>query len=381
MLVQLGRWFRVERGSSRLSFLALPLLLTLPLPAPTYERVGALGNDIGAIECTINVESILNLGSFDGAGFLASTDLIAARDGRGRYYVVETYGTEIKVFNSAGMYLQSIGREGGGPGEFMGISAISISPGDILHIFDWSNMRRSVFGPNYRFVRSVRLEIQPSLGVHRLADGRFILAASIRTPERIGSPLHLLNGRGRVIRSFGSQSGIFRPDIPYMGRRAIGAAPGDRVWSGYRNRYALELWDASGQLIRTLERDVDWFPPQLRKMEEGSEPSAPSPRLQAVREDAQGLLWVTILVADSNWRDAGELHGRRSIDFKTYYDTMVEVLDPRTGTVLAQKRLPDAVSGFLGDRLLVAGVGDAAGVPRLGVWRVSLLCPNREEEA
>ncbi len=162
-----------RRGRFPLSLWTVPTLLLVPFPHAERVPLPPGGDGLAVPACRIDFEPIVDLGSFDGPGFLASTDLLAARDHRGRYYVVESYGTRIKVFDAEGRYLESLGREGGGPGEFRGISAIAVAPGDTLHVFDWSNVRWSVFGPDGRFVRDTRLEIQPSLGVARTREGRF----------------------------------------------------------------------------------------------------------------------------------------------------------------------------------------------------------------
>jgi hypothetical protein len=63
----------------------------------------------------------------------------------------------------------------------------------------------------------------PQVQAVALGGDRAVLAVSLRTPSRVGLPLHLVEG-SRVVRSFGSVGGAFRPDIPYFDERAIAAA-------------------------------------------------------------------------------------------------------------------------------------------------------------
>lgn len=57
-----------------------------------------------------------------------------------------------------GELLQTIGREGRGPGEFQSIHSMVMAPGDTVHVFDYNNMRQQLFaadGSQWSFVREV----------------------------------------------------------------------------------------------------------------------------------------------------------------------------------------------------------------------------------
>jgi hypothetical protein len=204
-----------------------------------------------------------------------------------------------------------------------------------------------------------------------LDGGSFVISAPIRTPARVGYPLHLVNDAGRIVRSFGSASGAFRPDIPYFGYRTIAPAGPGQVWSAHLNQYRIELWSTEGRKLRELRRSVPWFPPYLVSREP-SRSVPPATLLGDVRQDRDGRLWVRIMVPDANWRRAvrpGGPHGITIADDNRYYDTVIEVIDPRRARLLASRRF-DAAVHFVGDDLLGAVVTGPDDVPYYHVWRV-----------
>ena len=79
------------------------------------------------------------------------------RDSRGRFYSANAEGwpAAIGVWDSTGAFLTSLGREGGGPGEFNGGEwlHLAIGAGDSLHVRDvgaWS-----VFSPQHEVRRRI----------------------------------------------------------------------------------------------------------------------------------------------------------------------------------------------------------------------------------
>lgn len=52
------------------------------------------------------------------------------------------------LISAEGELLQTIGRDGRGPGEFQSIHSMVMAPGDTLHVFDYNNMRQQLFASN-----------------------------------------------------------------------------------------------------------------------------------------------------------------------------------------------------------------------------------------
>jgi len=78
--------------------------------------------------------------AFAGADWFGGLEV----DGNGNIFVGDRKETAIHVFDSTGKYLQRLGGEGRGPGEFNGILDIKIQS-DQLFVFDYSQFRTTFF--------------------------------------------------------------------------------------------------------------------------------------------------------------------------------------------------------------------------------------------
>jgi hypothetical protein len=288
-----------------------------------------------------------------------------------------SYATQIIVFDAAGKYVTTIGRKGAGPGEFGGVAAVHVSAGDTIHAYDFSNSRKSVFSPSLEFIRSVPMEVPPSfVSGLTLPDGRAVINMTIATPARIGLPLHLFGVDGHIVRSFGSENGIARPDIENLTRRALSPATSTTVWSAHRSSYIIDLVDIrTGQITRRLVRRVGWFRPAAPQPVPVAEPQEPSPRINSIRQAPDGLLWVSIVVADARWRSsvrATEPGHFAIADNRLYLDTVIEIIDPERATLVATFRLDESPGDFIGPDLIQRADSLADGSPILRISRVGL---------
>lgn len=68
-----------------------------------------------------------------------------AVDRLGRVYVADTYITDVRVFDSAGVYVRSLGRKGRGPGEFLWPDGLTWQNDSTLWVLDDANGRYSVY--------------------------------------------------------------------------------------------------------------------------------------------------------------------------------------------------------------------------------------------
>ncbi|MGH7574121.1 MAG: hypothetical protein ACREM1_03190 [Longimicrobiales bacterium] len=98
------------------------------------------------------------------------------------------------AFNAAdGGHGRSVGRQGGGPGEFQGIHGLGLLAGDTIMAWDWNALRTSTFTPDGEFVRSV----SPTLAEQGFApqffgafsDGSFVIRPSITPSSLLGAAM------------------------------------------------------------------------------------------------------------------------------------------------------------------------------------------------
>lgn len=106
---------------------------------------------------TWQFEEVTRIESRDsGAEALVNPGYVAAMDGEGRTYVVDEPPVAIKVFDSTGTFVRTIGRNGEGPGEYRQ-PRIAIHRGEV-YVEDSRLRRISVFDTSGTFIRSFRAE-------------------------------------------------------------------------------------------------------------------------------------------------------------------------------------------------------------------------------
>jgi len=154
------------------------------------------------------------------------------------------------------------------------------------------------------------------------------------------------------------------------------------MWVAQVSSYDIELYDRAGSLIQLYRREADWFPPgsgRIVTAQPDGEP--PQPKVVGVQEDERGRLWVLSIVADSGWRrafSADRLPPRRAgapqyygvEDTNRLYDSVIEVIDPRSGKLISSTRVDEALAAFAGRNMAWSSVeqGGLTGVAQVRLW-------------
>jgi hypothetical protein len=351
---------------------AFVLALAPKLAVSQVRRVSDL---VSCPRCEILLERVATLGDTVGPGRIGTVPSLV-RDRRGRWYLTqEGTSAKVTVFDSGGRFLQTIGREGKGPGEFLAPMHAAVGPGDTLYVVD-ANFRVSVFSPSYQLMRSA-----PSKVYFRrinMGYGRWITTGSLATPQSYGLPMQLIDDTGRIVKAFGANPPLNMKTQETRLCVGAGRTPG-QVWSSPIGRYYIELWDTAGRRHGAYERSVTWFPPH-KTPNRGPYPVT----IQTMREDSRGRLWVAItLPADSATAVTDPRWERGRVEASAYA-TQFEVIDVRTGRLIASKRFPIEVrntSRFVGDLLYVLREDDRTGYSFIDIWRVTLSDPPKEINA
>ena len=323
-------------------------------PLQTERRLVAQTSTCGS--CRITVGPPLQLQANPDAPF-AQAPVALTRDGRGYYYLIEE-GSDgsVEVFDRAGRFLRTLGRPGGGPGEFRVPESILLDAHDTVHVIDARGLQRTVLtpAPEWQYVR--RTPIPRVTGAVLLGGGRMAINAELASGNAAGMPLHLLSVQGVVEHSFGAAGPFDAKAHPWTRRRVL-ATSAKGFWAAHVLSYAVELWSADGRKLAELYREPAWFAPRDAPLFASSE-HAPSAELVALREDANGLLWMLIVVPGTDWRRGlgtpsvkrGPVTGWTKLDHipQLLFETVIEVIDPVRGTLLASQRVPGLYPFFVG---------------------------------
>jgi hypothetical protein len=103
----------------------------------------------------------LRLGVVEGGGPTQFSEIAhVVSDDRRRVFVVDYGSQEIRIFDGQGRHLRSIGGPGQGPGEFTGLSGISLEPGGEILAWDPRMRRYTIFDSTGTFLRTEERKVR-----------------------------------------------------------------------------------------------------------------------------------------------------------------------------------------------------------------------------
>jgi len=201
-------------------------------------------------------------------------------DALGRIWVLEGQAKEIRVFDSEGRHVRTVGQEGGGPGEFNNPAHAAFGPEGHLWVVDPPNNRVSVIDTTGAFLASHRMEggffLQPWPGGFDL-DGNYYLPVPREDPER-GFGISLVRHSPEFIpldtipgltdpverEAFEVRSddgGMrMRAGIPFAPSFQTTRSPQGTLWGLFTGEYRLLEISRSGDTLRTIRNAYEPFP-------------------------------------------------------------------------------------------------------------------------
>jgi hypothetical protein len=268
---------------------------------------------------------------------------LIALDSRNRIFVMDMQARNIRVFSTDGVYEQTIGQPGSGPGEFgAGAAAIFIGPGDTLLAADLANQRVNLFAPDGSSAGSFPLRIENGIPMSIVATRTGVVAEQVRpfsTPDR-PSPDSLdviitIGTDGEVVDTLmtfppgagldlanerGPQRTLFAPEPVWT------LSDDMQLFFGTTDQYRISVFGPDGNLQRILTK-----------------PSAPAP----VTERDQEMIWEVIeeqvrsLVPPESFVEI-MARQRQAIGFADFFPAFVSMSIGPNGSVWVQHLRPPA---------------------------------------
>ncbi len=326
------------------------------------------------------MDTVVSFGDIDGPGEIA-WEFHVTSDARGRYWVVTRLAPyQAAVFSPAGRYLQSVGAKGGGPGEFNRIARIAPFPGGML-LTDDVQRRGTLYDLDFRLLRSRPAPGYPDAQLLD-AGGAGLMSAVIKTPDRIGYSVHVVDTGGVIVRSLFLNRLPYREDMAALFKRNLASASdAARFWVSHRREYAFALCRYAEFSCTTYLRPVTWFPrptaAEIGKRNIALEKPPPA-ELQGVSQDDPRFVWTLSWVPDVRWKAAvvpTGIDSYRIIDLNRYFDSIVERIDLITHRVVASYRVDPVLWSFLSPGQAWFYDEDEDGSTRAFVVRFTMLVP------
>ncbi len=271
-------------------------------------------------------------------------------DRSGRFLVVGEGGASIGIYSRKGEFERRVGRSGRNLGEFGQIGVIAIGPGDSVHVFDIELQRRTIYDPQLSSARRETPAPRVTFAA-ALPAGKMLVSGNIPTRESAGMPLHELNARGEIVRSFGSDNPSFKagPEARLLAR-LISKANSGGFWIAPFPSYEFELLSPSLKGVHKFTREISWFPAAAASsFDRPPGLDKPPSYFRGIREDSTGLVWVNVAIAASSWKPPTEAQRQQlnkessppgQMDIDKLFDTMVELIDVKKGEVVVSQRFP-----------------------------------------
>lgn len=261
---------------------------TAPVAATVHDSAGiTIVENSGAIwkegeEWRVADQPQIDIGVLEGEPeyqFYQVRQALRLEDGR---IVVANVGTsELRFYGEDGRHLMSVGRQGGGPGEFEGLSLLKPFPGDSLLTYDMRQSRVTIWDKNGVLGRSYRItpvgEIVFMSGQGVFGDGTLLVKAPLFFRRGISDGARRDDEEYQSFSTTGSfvdTVGVFLgPDqfiesqitanqafvsvtSPPFGRHPVAAVHGDRFYYGSADSYEIQCYTQDGTLTRIIRRDM-----------------------------------------------------------------------------------------------------------------------------
>lgn len=260
-------------------------------------------------------------------------------DAWGRIFVLDNQAQEVRIFDSGGNFVRTIGGKGEGPGEFVQAGSVDLSRNGEIWVMGMSQARVSVFDTTGTYLRGERTN----------TGGRIMLpypgGFDPMGRYNVVLPPSVMNGMARFDQSYNPIDTISLPEnpveaeyfdlvnedgftlmsaaVPFQGFMAWRWSPTGTVWTLLTDRYELTEMTTSGEVLRRVTRDyepipvtdedreqaiesLEWFTSQGGQIDHSKFPKS-RPGTASFFIDDEGNLWVEQQVAASDADNAGRL--------------------------------------------------------------------------
>ncbi|MCK4695069.1 MAG: 6-bladed beta-propeller [Candidatus Cloacimonetes bacterium] len=207
-------------------------------------------------------ELIIDEGEKEEEFFAQISDLIEDKDGK--IYIVDRQNHEIKVFSYEGDYLQTIGSEGKGPGEFREPLNIGFIKDSKIIISDTQNRRFQLFDKRGNFIKSYKMEVD-SPGFFQIDSNKRIYNKSFffnfGNDETENPLFNIYDIEFNKVAELGKEEKYNQPFETYvMNNCSFTIDSKDKVYVNYNVKNKILVFE-NNILIKEIDREL-FFAPQ-----------------------------------------------------------------------------------------------------------------------
>ena len=255
-----------------------------------------------------------NIGSFD-------------VDAQGRAFILDDQAQEIRIFDSEGAFVRTVGSRGEGPGEFVQATSVDVSSNGEIWVTEMQQGQLNIFDSTGSLLRVERSNAPGSIilpypgGFDRVGrfnvvfidpyeeDFTWVLARFDQSFSPIDTiPIPRSPIERKAFEFVTEDGGSYSMGIPFQGSFQWRFAPKGNFWTLLADRYGLAEITTSGEVLRRVTKEHESLPvtaADRREYEEGakwftsqggkidwSRVPATKPAVVTFFCDDEGNLWV-----------------------------------------------------------------------------------------
>ncbi len=256
----------------------------------------------GDADAELVLREVLRIGDAEGEGIIERDNNYVYWSEEFGYFVLDS-SMRFKMFDHEGRFVRAVGRRGEGPGEFNAVTSVAVV-GDQIVALDVARRIWQFFDLDGEFAAQRNFSFS---GNHFVPVGgdRVVVAGLDPRPDFVGHPLHLVDlDEGAPSLHFGAEEPAnWKATDPWARIAVVG--PGSRagtIWGGKAGIPTLREWSGDGELLRSIEGELPWFPRLDQHPDTRRDP--PGSMINVVMADGGDRLWMQTSLADERWREA-----------------------------------------------------------------------------
>lgn len=336
-------------------------------------QVGIIAPKVSCTSCLVEFDSITTLLDLT----YDHPPSLIARSPSGSYFLWDN--AAIMEYGANGRLTRQIGRRGGGPGEYELPRNIFVSADGALHVLDAQLARYTIFNPDGK-IRSTRpLSAFRGIGWPAILTekGDLIINAVFMNAADAGYALQRISRTGQLTRF---DEGLFFLRKPWLQRRLLVLRSNGELLVGHPYTFAIDVYGPDLVKRRTVVWRERWVPREAPVDEPsmGVFNKAYDPRLDAMWEDGNGLLWVVRSIPSPAWKPhPAPVRGQIPSNYddltkRPRREMIVEVIDLSRNELVAQTRFPREIGLPFGAGYNAANINDGQGGPAVRITRFRL---------
>jgi hypothetical protein len=217
-------------------------------------------------ELTLGLEEDLSIGSVDDKNTMFYQIGDIAVDSQGNLYVLDSGNQRIQKYDTDGNYVQTIGRKGQGPGEFMRPFDLLLDEQDNIYLMEIRKIH--VYDQQGNSTKDISLQTF-MMGFALGTEGNIIAHGFVQSEKGQNFGVVIINQEGKITKTLAEFPGMqtvirgdsafslsheYTPFLSFSPVKQKGAV------YGYNPEYALFLIDRSGETTMVIKKDAPFLP-------------------------------------------------------------------------------------------------------------------------